>query len=107
MHLAVRRFQRTMNSPNIIVATICPVCFARYPSNSVCADYPICSECESEAMEIELIPYEDFISRVSVSDLERIDAWWDAREDLLPNYKRTVLEQLAIIIQDRIERDTR
>ena len=78
---------------------ICPVCFALYPSSSVGDDWPMCPDCESEAISVEVEPIADFLARHSPAELQQIADEWDAATDSRESYKQTKQKRIARAIE--------
>jgi hypothetical protein len=78
--------QEPVRNP-ITAATICPICLDRFPPGTMSNDHPYCSDCESEAMTIDVVPLEEFLAANTVDDFDNMLAKWDATEGFLPEYK--------------------
>lgn len=67
--------------------TICPLCFEQYEAGEIIAEYPMCPDCSSEAMDIEVEGLADFIASKTYADLDGVLRRWEQVEGFLPAYK--------------------
>ena len=78
---------------------ICPVCFALYRSSSVGDDWPMCPDCESEAISVEVEPLADFLARHSPAELQQIADEWHAATGYRESYKQTKLQRIEQVLE--------
>lgn len=78
---------------------ICPVCFRLYPKRSVDPDYPLCGDCGSEAMDIELIPLGRFLSESSLNELEQTQKKWNEATEFYESYKQEKAARISRVIR--------
>jgi hypothetical protein len=79
----------------ITVATVCPICLDRIPPGTVSSDHPYCSDCESEAMTIDVVPLGEFLAAKTIEDFDTMLAKWEAVEGFLPSYKAVKAERIV------------
>lgn len=77
---------------------ICPVCFRRYSAMTIPKEYPLCPDCDSEAIGVEVVPLGDFLNETSLAQLEEISADWSASQEFLPDYKQTKQRRIDDLI---------
>lgn len=68
--------------------TICPACFERYGSGEIVAAYPACPDCSSEAMDIEVKNFSEFMASTTASELDALLTRWEQAEGFRPEYKK-------------------
>lgn len=67
--------------------TICPLCFEQYAPGEIVAEYPMCSDCSSEAMDIEVEALGTFLASKTYAELDDVLQRWERVEGFLPAYK--------------------
>lgn len=67
--------------------TICQLCFQQYGPGEIVADYPMCSDCSSEAMDIEVEALDTFMASKTYAELDEALKRWEQVEGFLPTYK--------------------
>ncbi len=81
------------------VETICPRCLERHPAGSISRQYPTCPECSSEAVDVFVVAYEEFLHRNSVEQLEEMRDKWNARTGFLPEFKALVVGRIQDLLR--------
>jgi hypothetical protein len=88
-----------MSSDTLSTATICPACLEKYPAGSIPIEAPCCSDCYSEAREINVVSYKEFLDRISAQQLEDMRVKWSAKTGLLPQFKALVANRIEDLIR--------
>jgi len=78
---------------------VCPVCFATYPKSEIDWARPTCAGCDSEGMEMEVVPLVEFLSRNSVTGLESILQKWEEASGFLSTYKKAKADRIRMLIR--------
>lgn len=81
--------------------TICPACLERYSENTIDAEYSTCPECASEAMEIDVIAYSEYLSKTTIEELKSMQLKWAARERLRVEFKSLVAQRIDGLLRDK------
>ena len=68
--------------------TVCPLCMTIYPPRTFSTDYPICGDCASEAVDIDVEPLEAFLAKHTPEQFDDMLARWEAAEGFNPDYKK-------------------
>ena len=84
---------------------LCPVCFRLYASNTVDREYPMCSDCGSEAMDIEVVPLKQYFSQTLLKELLEQETEWRAAKGFYDSYKQEKLKRMAQVIKLKKEFD--
>lgn len=77
------------------VETVCPACFTLFPIGEMPAAWPMCPDCSSEGMDLEVEPLDAFLESRTLEDIDQIAARWDAAEGFLPQYKTLKASNIA------------
>ena len=85
--------------------TICPCCLRKFEPGMIWIDYPICSDCNSEGMELEVVPFIEFMEKNSAEDLLRRKLFYQDREQLLPAYRALLIQRIDDLIQEKAGSD--
>jgi hypothetical protein len=88
-----------MSTGALPTATICPACLEQYPPGSIPVDASCCPECYSEAREIDVVSYKEFLDRISVQRLEEMRSRWSTKTGLLPQFKALVATRIEDLIR--------
>jgi hypothetical protein len=83
--------------------SICPVCFTQYPLAKAVSEFPTCPECESEAISIDLEPFEAFLARHSLQNLQDTLAKWNEAAGFLESYKESKRKRIESVIAAKSE----
>jgi len=75
------------STPMLQHRTICPLCFEQYGAGEIVADYPMCPDCSSEAMDIEVEGFADFMAEKTYAELNDVLQRWESTDGFLPAYK--------------------
>lgn len=74
---------------------VCPVCFATHRRGGTCGD------CGSEAIEVDLVPMKDFLSGVTVAEMEDTAARWREATGFLETYKAAKQARIERLLKRR------
>jgi hypothetical protein len=81
--------------------TICSLCFERYGPGEIAADYPMCPDCSSEAMEIEVENFASFMASKTYADLEDALQRWQQVEGFRPAYKEAKASRIRALRDEK------
>jgi hypothetical protein len=87
--------------PRLQDETICPGCLARYLPNTILVEYPFCPDCSSEAMDIDVVSYREFVDAHPLAEFEEMKRQWDVREGLVPKFKELVSKRINELIREK------
>ncbi len=71
----------------------CPACFSLFTDRNEA--YPICAECDSEGMGIEILPLDRANGLVAKADEIRASI---KKSDYLPSYRKLLLKRLEELV---------
>lgn len=77
--------------------TICPLCFERYGVREIITAYPMCPDCSSEAIDIEVEPYDSFMASKTYADLDEVLRRWEQVDGFLPAYKEAKTSRIRAL----------
>ena len=84
-------FRKKRNSPVLAAKlpyeTICPACLERFGPGQIAPDYPFCSDCSSEGMDIEVEAFDSFMASKSCADFAAMQSRLQEAGGLLPAFK--------------------
>lgn len=80
---------------------ICPICFATYSSGQIIKERPTCPDCASEAIEMDVIPYDKFLADTPLADLEAILRRIEADTYLRESYRNLKADRVRQLIDKK------
>ena len=88
-----------MSTQTIPTVTICPACLEQFPAGSIPVEAPCCPDCYSEALQVDVVPYREFLDRNSAEQLEEMRVRWSTKTGLLPQFKALVANRIEELIR--------
>lgn len=79
--------------------TICPICLDRFEPGTIVKDYPYCSDCSSEGMDIDVEGFSSYMNRNTTADFDALLSKWDQAEGFLPEYKAAKRQRIIDLRQ--------
>jgi len=76
---------------------LCPVCFKEYGVSRLRRERPTCPECDSEAMEIDLVSKRKFLAKISLAEIQGLRDSWAKDTRFLPAYHSEKLARIEAL----------
>jgi hypothetical protein len=77
---------------------ICPFCFTIYPEGVLDPDMPVCRECNFFGRAIIVENYLEFLSGITLGQIESIRTNWQQRNQLLEAEREMVLKNIDSLL---------
>jgi hypothetical protein len=75
---------------------LCPVCFHFYAT--IDPKWPTCPDCGSEAMDVDVVPLDQFLQEHTLENLQDTREKWAAVQGFRETYKQKKLERIDKVI---------
>jgi hypothetical protein len=83
--------------------SICPVCWRTFEAGEIQVEWPTCPDCYSEAVEVEVLPFDDFVRSKSIADLQEAVRSWQDKGELRESFRKTVVKRIRSVIEVKRE----
>jgi hypothetical protein len=88
-----------MKKTDALDRSICPLCFRLYPSSLARSEWPMCADCSSEAIDMDVIPLRRYLADNSLRELTELRDSWAASDEFLPAYKAEKLKRISYVLE--------
>lgn len=70
---------------------------------NVQSEWPTCPDCYSEAAEVEVLPFDDFVRSKSMADLQEAIRSWQDNADLRESFRQTVVKRIRSVVEVKLK----
>ena len=81
--------------------TICPCCLRQFEGHTIWKDWPICGDCDSEGMGIDVVPYVEFLRKSTLDGLHHRMAFYADSDDILPSYRELMMKRIEELMVEK------